>query len=143
MHRSSHLSGADVRQVVKWILLGGAMLVTVATGLALPSTARADACGALALHDGMSATARSIALLEGQDPANCPTGATVGFVPMPPNQRSIQLVESKAAPGGILAGVPAPPRRVAYEDSEHAVTQNRDGTAHLAPQPTSPHGAAF
>lgn len=139
----SHLRATRVPQAVRRMLIGSAMLVTVTAGPLMPPAAMADGCGALALHAGMSSNARSIALLEGQDPANCPTGTTVGFVPMTPNERSIQLVESKEAPGGILAGIPVPPVRIPYEESERAVAQNGDATAHLAPQPASPRAAAF
>jgi hypothetical protein len=59
------------------------------------------------------------------------------------NERSIELTESKEAPGGVLAGIPAPPSRVAYEESEHAVAQNRDSVASQAPQSDSPNQAAF
>lgn len=59
------------------------------------------------------------------------------------NARSIALTESKEAPGGILAGVPAAPSRIPYEESERAVAQNRDATTALAPQPTSPNQTTF
>lgn len=143
MIASSHHPSNRVLSIVHRMVIGSAMLISVTAGLVLPPTARADGCGALAVHAGMSPNARTIAVLEGQDPANCPSDATVGFIPMTPNQRSIQLVESKEAPGGILAGLPAPPLRIPYEESERAVAANGDATAHLAPQPASPHVAAY
>ncbi len=59
------------------------------------------------------------------------------------NERTIELTEGKEPPGGVLAGIPAPPSRVAYEESEHAVAQNRDSVASQAPQSDSPNQAAF
>ena len=56
-------------------------------------------------------------------------------------QHSIVLIESKEAPGGILAGIPAPLSRIPYEESEHAVAENRVSVAIQAP--ASPQQVAF
>lgn len=59
------------------------------------------------------------------------------------NARSIALIESKEAPGGILAGIPAAPSRIPYEESERAVAQNRNATIVMAPHQTSPNQHTF
>lgn len=87
------------------------------------------------LHPGQTANERSIALIEGSDPANFPVviADDPEFQPPTASERSIALIESKEAPGGILAGSPAPPARIPYEESEHAVAQNRGTVANQAP----------
>ena len=65
------------------------------------------------------------------------SGGAVAHTPMTANQRSIQLIESTFAPGGMLAGGTAPSARIPWEDSEHAVAENRNVA--VAEAPNSPH----
>jgi hypothetical protein len=60
-----------------------------------------------------------------------------------PNERSIALSESKEAPGGVLAGAPAPPARMPYEESERAVAENRNASVAQAPWATAPNQTIF
>jgi hypothetical protein len=127
------------RKFVRALTLGVAL---IAVGVLAPAAAGADG---IALDSHQTGNERAIALIEGSDPANFPVAiADAGeFQPPTANARTIELTESKEAPGGVLAGIPAPPSRVAYEESEHAVAQNRDSVASQAPQSTSPNQAAF
>lgn len=97
----------------------------VAAGIGTPTATLADD----ATFDPPTQNERSIALIEGKDPANSPADTTgdaafqpptanersiarieskeasveTAFVPLTPNQRSIMLIESRLAPGGVLA----------------------------------------
>ena len=68
-------------------------------------------------------------------------GDAVAHNPMTANQRSIQLIESTLAPGGMLAGGTAPSARIPWEESEHAVAENRNVA--VAEAPNSPHVTNF
>ena len=121
------------RSPFRWLVCLGILTLTLITGAAGVASASS---GIPMADDGGSGggggagtldeTDRALALIEVSN-----TSVASGDEDWPPtaNERSIQLIESTYAPDGFLAGNPAPPARVAYEDSEHAVAQNRFGVA--------------
>ncbi len=88
---------------IRRLMLGGAMLVTVAVGLVTPSASQADGCGTterLAAHAGLSQNVRQIVLIEGRDPANFPVDDATGerliaHAGLSPTGRSIVLREGR------------------------------------------------
>jgi hypothetical protein len=126
----NRLSRRDV--TVKTIEQRSRRMIRLATvGIALAAvgigTPAATLAGWDTLEPGQTANERSIALIEGMDPANSSVTTAVGatfdpptqnersialteskesvaFVPPTANERSIAQIESKEAPGGILTG---------------------------------------
>ena len=117
------------RKLVRTLVLGAALLMGSMTGLAGVEHA---AAGTL------------IPMVDMGGPGGGGGGAVVDTEwAQTPNERSIQLSESKEAPGGVLAGGTAPPSRIPYEESEQAVAQNRNAAIAQAPQATSPNQSTF
>ncbi len=99
MTASFHRLVSSRKSLIAAIVMALTLLGTAGTGASatadaeanLPPSSRADyhgtetaVCEELALYAGMSSNARSIALIEGKDPANCSTAvAGVQEAPVP------------------------------------------------------------
>jgi hypothetical protein len=110
----------------------------IIVALTLLAGSQAATAGRAAADDGASGGGGTTGSLDETDRAIALHELSVaddsGWPPTA-NTRSIRMIESTAAPGGFLAGGTAPPSRVPYEESEHAVAQNR--FASVATPPSS------